>query len=260
MRKDNQLNKTLKEGKVALGTWLVTPSATVASVIALSGFDFLIIDCEHGPVSYETAEIIVTAAENEGSTPLIRIHQNNCQEILRGLEIGAHGVIIPQIVTADDAKQVVEAVKYYPQGKRGFSPYTRSAGYNSNNAMKIPETENNNTFIGIIVEGVEGIKNLDEILSVPHINMIYIGLYDLSQSVGKPGDTACAEVKDLLKECARKIKNHGKICGTLAKTEDDIKEFSSMGISFIAYKADSAILNDACLAIKSSFEKITDIK
>ncbi len=255
MRKKNLLKQKLGKGETALGTWLVTPSSSVANIIAASNFDFIIIDMEHGPISFETAEDIVRATESESSTPLLRVPNNNPDLILRGLEIGSHGIIVPQVECEQDAIEAVKSVKYYPIGNRGFSPFTRSAGYISKGADLIAERENNETFVGIIVEGKTGLDNLDSIINVPNIDMIYIGIYDLSQSLGMPGEVDNPRIKDFLKLCAGKIIKKGLSVGTLAKSIQDIEEFRKLGISFIAYKADCAILSDACLSVASMIKK-----
>jgi 4-hydroxy-2-oxoheptanedioate aldolase len=255
MRKKNLLKEKLKNGETVIGTWAVTPSSSVANIIAASNFDFIIIDMEHGPVSFETAEDMVRAAESESSTPLLRVPSNNPEIILRGLEVGSHGIVVPQIENAEGAQKAVKAIKYYPLGNRGFSPFTRSAGYIAKGADLIAERENKETFVGLLVEGKTGLDNLDSIVNLANIDMIYLGVYDLSQSLGIPGQVDNPKIKDLLKSCTEKIRAKGIAVGTLAKTIEDIKEFQNLGINFIAYKADCAILSDACLAVINNIKK-----
>ena len=251
MRSYNLLKKKLRDGETVVGTWLTTPSSSVANIIAAAGFDFLIIDMEHGPVSFKTAEDIVRATELESSTPLLRVSENNPDLILRGLEIGSHGIIIPQVESKVDAEEAVKSVKYYPLGNRGFSPFTRSAGYNSSRSSSLAEDENAETFVGLILEGKQGIENFDTIVSVPNIDLIYIGKYDLSQSLGIPGQVDHPKINKYLRIYTDKIREKGISVGSIAQSKQDVEEYQRIGINFIAYKADCGILDDACVLIRN---------
>jgi len=253
MRTDNKLKRVLGEGKSVLGTWSVLPSTSVANVIASAGFDFIIIDMEHGPSSFETAEDMVRAVESEGCTPLVRVPANQDWLILRALEIGTHGVVVPQITDAAEARKAIHAIKYYPEGLRGFSPFTRSAGYAPKNTREIAGTQNARTLSVLLVEGVSGIANLDGILEVSGIDVIYLGTYDLSQSAGYPGQPDHPEVLNYIRQCTVKIMDKGISVGILAQTEKDMANWLGLGIRFIAYQADCALLAGACEHVRSSF-------
>lgn len=249
MRTANRLKEKLRHGLPVVGTWFVSASSNVAHIIAHAGFDFIIVDMEHGPCGYQTAEEIVRAVELEHQTPLIRVPGNRPEDILRCLETGAHGVIVPQISSAEAARAVVQAVKYHPQGERGFSPYTASAGY----APQAPETlaaqQNERTFVGLIVEGAEGFENLGAIAEQPGVDLIYIGLYDLSQSLGVPGESRHPKVLGYLSTAAETLQSCGVSVGTIAQSSADIQKFTEMGIKFLAFQADCAILSNACRSI-----------
>ena len=108
--------------------------------------------------------------------------------ILRSLDIGAEGVLAAHVESPEDAQQVVEFAKYHPIGKRGFTPYTRAGGYSGGDITKHADLQIEKTLVGVILEGKTGIENLDDILKIHHIDLIYIGAYDLSQALGMPGD------------------------------------------------------------------------
>ncbi|MBI2320747.1 MAG: aldolase [Chloroflexi bacterium] len=253
MRSANKLKERLRRGDTVLGTWSVLPSPAGANVIAAAGFDFLIIDMEHGPASFETAEDMVRAVEGAGATPLVRVPTNLDWLILRGLEIGAHGVVVPQIVTARDARAAVAAVKYHPEGERGFSPFTRSGGYTALHADRLAARENAQTLSVLLVEGVAGVQNLDDILGVPEIDVIYLGTYDLSQSAGHPGQPDHPEVVAFVERCVERIRARGVAAGCLAQSQADVERWHSIGIQFIAYLADCALLFHACLDVRRRF-------
>lgn len=245
MRKSNRLKRDLSEGKTVLGTWSVLPSGSVANVLGASGLDFVIIDMEHGSAGFETVEEMCRALESEGCTPLARVPENNESYILRALDVGVHGVVIPQIEDVRAAKQAASAVKYAPLGSRGFSPFTRTGGYSKENLDKRTEIENKETMTILIVEGVQGIKNLDAILEVPGIDVIYIGTFDLSQSVGLSGQVQHKKVLDLLEGCVKKIIKKGLFAGCLATGFDEARRWKEMGITFIPYLVDCTVFRHA---------------
>ena len=187
IRKKNELKRRLKKGEITLGTWGDIPSSSVVNILGASGLDFVIIDMEHGPFSIETAEDCVRAAESEGCTPIIRVAKNDEAYIVSALDIGAHGIIVPHVETVKDAENAISHIKYHPIGHRGFTPYTRAGGYSKDNLETHAKKENEETMTILIIEGVQGIKNLDKIIANKHVDVIYIGQYDLSQAVGMPG-------------------------------------------------------------------------
>ncbi len=255
MRKKNNLKRRLAEGQAVLGTWSVLPSSSVANVICAAGFDFLIIDMEHGPSGFDTAEDIVRACEVEDATPLVRVSENKASLILRALEVGSHGVVVPQITSDEEARAALRAIKYGPEGERGFSPFTRSGGYTHENASSLPQRENAATLCILLVEGMDGIQNLDEILEVSGIDVIYLGTYDLSQSAGYPGQADHPEVVAFVEGCVKKIRAKKVAAGCLAQNQSDVRRWREIGIQFIPYIADCALLYHACRDVRNLFDK-----
>lgn len=254
MRRENTLKKLLKTGKSCIGTWSVIPSASTANIMAIAGFDFVIIDMEHGPASFETAEDMVRALEGGSCAPLIRLPSNESSAILRALEIGAHGVVVPQIETPEQAKNVILAAKYAPIGSRGMSVFTRSSGYYAVGQKGRTDNENKETMVILLVEGVKGIKNLEAIADVGNIDVIYIGTYDLSQSLGIPDQVDSPRIIKEVESCVKKIKNKGIAAGILAQSASDIKQWSDIGIQFISYMVDCGIFHQACSNIVNQFK------
>ena len=117
--KINKLKKNLQSGKVVIGPFLKLADPAIVEIAGLAGFDFVIIDTEHGTISFETAQNLIRSAEIAGITPIIRVSENSPALILRSLDIGAQGVQVPQVSTKDDAVRAVEATKFFPQGSRG---------------------------------------------------------------------------------------------------------------------------------------------
>ena len=259
--KTNTLKGRLKAGRVVLGTWCTLVSPSVINVIATAGLDFAIIDMEHGPHSFQTAEDMIRAAEIEGCTPLIRVAKNDESLILNALDIGAHGVVVPHIETRSDAELAISHAKYYPVGKRGFSPFTRAGGYSLLNVKTHSRTQNEKTMMILILEGIEGIANLDEILTIEQIeekiDVIYIGAYDLSQAVGLPGEVDHPKVRKSLEMCVRKIRGRGLAAGGyVAKNGSDIKWMVDMGMQFITLLPDCTVLFHAFESLVHDFREI----
>ena len=254
MRRQNNLKKMLKEGRSCIGAWSVIPSASVANVMGAAGLDFVIIDMEHGPISFETAEDMVRALEGEGSTPLVRVPSNDTAAILRALEIGSHGIVVPQIETAEQAMEVIQAAKYAPIGNRGASVFTRSSGYYAVGQEGRTTKENEETMVVLLVEGVKGIKNLDKIADVGNIDVIYIGTYDLSQALGVPDQVDSPQVIKEVENCTKQIRAKGIAAGVLAQNEKDIEQWLNIGVQFIPYMVDCAIFHQGCADIVSKFK------
>ena len=255
----DQLKKRLKNGETVIGTWNMIPSPPVVEAIGYSGLDFIVIDAEHGPVEMQTAENIVRAAEITGMVPIIRVPDNESHLILRALDIGAHGVQVPHVSTKEEAELVIEYSKYHPQGKRGLSPFTRAGKYGlaaENHTLR----SNENVIVVINIEGTEGIQNLSEIAIVPDVDIIFIGPYDLSQSLGKPGQVEDPEVINFIKDNVKIIKDNGKSCGSFARDMKYLEILVDCGVQYITYMVDSSMLSQSYKSFRESFKKLNIIK
>lgn len=248
----NNLKQRLKSGQVIFGSWCIIPSAPLVEVIGASGLDFFIIDAEHGPMSMETAADMLCAADAAGVPALMRLPNKDAHFILRALDIGVHGVQVPHVSTAAEARAVVEAAKYYPKGKRGFSPFTRAAKYGLY-AKEYPQEANKNTLIVLNIEGAEGVKNLDSIAGIADIDVIFIGPYDLSQSLGKTGKVTDPQVVSAIKRAVKVAKNKGIACGSFARDEEYLDILISCGVQYITYGVDTSLILNNYKALKSLF-------
>jgi 4-hydroxy-2-oxoheptanedioate aldolase len=191
------------------------PSPQMVEMIARLGFDWVMIDCEHGTISLETVELMVMAAEANGITPIVRPQTSDAGDILRVMDRGAMGVQVPHINTAHDAQSVVEAVKYYPLGKRGLAADTRPANYGFGLSMsEYVEYANRQTLISVQLEEAEALHNIDEILQVEGIDVFFVGPSDLSQSLGHPGRPDATEVREAIHRAFATIAAAGKIPGS----------------------------------------------
>ncbi len=242
---NNILKDKLKNGETVFGTWTTIPSPTLIEIFGKSGMDFVIIDHEHGPFTYETSENMIRAAENSNCTPLIRVSSNSSSEILRSLEIGAHGIMVPQVENYDAAKKALMSMKYSPLGNRGVSAFTRSSDYYGITIENRTQKLNDSTLSVLLIESVDAISNLDSILDCGGIDLIYIGTYDLSQSLGIIDNVNDSNLISIVEKAVDKIRKHGVSAGILAQSESDAKRWIDIGIQFIPYIADCGIIYES---------------
>lgn len=253
MLKKNYLKEKLEKNEQTIGTWNIINSTMVVDVIASSGIDFIIIDAEHGSISYETAQTMITICESYNVTPIMRVGEINESLILRALDIGSHGVQLPNITTMDDAKKFVRFAKYPPVGERGFSPYTKAGLYDVSNGQKMPEIANKNTLLIANVEGEEGIKNLQDIVKVDGIDVIFIGLFDMSKSLGIAGDVQNPRVMEKLDEAIEVIHKNGKKVGSIASNLNMLEILKKKDIEYLTYSVDTGIIKESYQNMIDSF-------
>ncbi|MFA4980525.1 MAG: aldolase/citrate lyase family protein [Sphingobacterium sp.] len=237
-----RIKERLNQSDFVYGTWCLIPSPEVINILAKAGLDFVLIDMEHGAADYVKAQLMIMAAEAEDCEAIIRVADNDEASILRALDIGASGVIVPHIESVEDREKAISYMKYPPLGVRGFSPYTRAGGYTSKKKHTVQENER--ILTGIIIEGKSGIKDIGKIIDDPQLDIVYIGTYDLSVSIGVPGDVSHPSVREILITCVDEIRRQGKFAGCLFHNGDELDFFKEIGIQFLAYKVDSKVLYD----------------
>jgi len=253
--KKNNLKEALGKGKNVFGPFMKFTDPAAVEIMGFAGFNFVIIDAEHGPISMQSAQNMIRAAETVNITPVIRVSDNDEPLILRALDIGAQGIEIPQINSKSQAIKAVKSVKYAPQGERGVCRYVRAANYSSLDKFKYFQSANEETMIIAHIEGVEGINNLDEILSVPGIDVIFIGPYDLSQSLGMPGQVSHSLVVKKMKEVVIKCRENDIAVGTFADDIQTAKKWISLGIQYMSFSVDVGILYEVSKQIVEKLKK-----
>ncbi len=245
MIRENQLKQKLQQGEVVLGLFINCAYPAFMEICGYAGFDFAVIDLEHGPLNPLVAEDLCRAADCVGLSPIVRVGKNDSVQIQRALDIGSAGIQVPQIETKAEAEGCVRSAKFSPLGSRGLSFYTRAGVYTAAGAQ-IADQLNQESLVIIQVEGVKGVENLKEIVSVPHIDVIFLGPYDLSQSLGIPGQVQDPRVIDLMHECIGTIRNAGKTVGTFADNPAIAKQWIDAGIGYIALGVDVGLFWQAC--------------
>ena len=230
--KQNKMKAKLLRGEPAFGVSIMIPCPQIVEMVGKLGFDWVLIDCEHGTISIETVEMLAMAAEACGITPIARPRTKSPEDILNVMDRGVMGVQVPHVNTADDAQQAVEAVKYYPLGKRGLAAGTRPAEYGFGETMdRFVEISNRETLVCVQLEEELAIENTGDILNVDHVDVFFIGPSDLSQSMGYPGNSKAPPVQEAIEATFKKILSAKKIAGTPGSI-DNIKGVLERGVLY----------------------------
>jgi 2-keto-3-deoxy-L-rhamnonate aldolase RhmA len=204
----------------------------------------VVIDCEHGTIDFETAEHMIRAAQLSNTTAVVRIGLNHQKHLLRFLEAGAEGVLIPMINNAREAKEVVDAVKFPPIGRRGN--YSGRASQHGIITMdKFAPSANRETFIALQIETPEGLENQDEIIATEHADAIFLGPGDLSLTAGYPGQPDHPEVIRTIEGLVKKVRAAGKQAGTVSGTPEAVKFWTDRGVNWHIPSATRFLLAEA---------------
>ena len=237
--KDKLVNK-----EITIGSWLTIPHQSVVEILATAGFDWLTIDLEHAAIDISQTMNLIALIQAKGMKALVRVSKNEEVIIKRVLDAGADGVIIPTVKNAAEAKQAVEFVKYPPEGKRGVG-LNRAQNYGVG-FEEYKEWLNKEAIIIAQIEHIESVHNIEEILNVNGIDGIIVGPYDLSASMGMPGNYTHPDVANALKLLEEKTIQLGKPLGFHVIHSDYAKvvEKISIGYSFLAFSIDFFFLGD----------------
>src|SRR5690554_1517682 len=257
--KKNKLKAKLLNDEIVIGPFLKIIDPALVEISAYAGFDFVIIDSEHGPINMESAQNLIRAAEAADITPIIRVLRNEEETLLKALDIGPHGIEVPQINNLHQVQRLKKSVKYNPEGQRGVCCYVRAADYSKINRSNEAKQEyfkraNEELLVIAHIEGLEGVENIDKILKEEVIDVVFIGPYDLSQSLGKPGQVDNPAVKKEMEYIIKKAKQQGKIVGTFVDNVDNAREWIDIGVRFIAYSVDVGIFYEKCAEIVSDLK------
>lgn len=231
---------------VQIGTWVTLGNPSIAEILAAANFDWVCVDMEHSVIDYAEAQLLILAIQSKGKLAYVRVGENNTRIINRVLDAGADGIIVPMVCSADDARRAVEAVKYPPDGKRGVG-LARAQGYGFTFDEYKNKKSKNIKFIAII-EHIDAIQNLKEIIEVDGVDGTFIGPYDLSSSLGKPGEYDAPEVKRAIAEYERVAGKYEKWIGFHVVPPDYqlVQDKIKKGYNFIAFSLDTMFLGNKC--------------
>jgi 4-hydroxy-2-oxoheptanedioate aldolase len=250
--------KKMTKERYAIGMFSKTTDPAFIEIMGHGNIDFVIIDLEHGPNTIQNTQNLIRAAEVVDLIPIVRTKEGNYNNIGECLDIGAAGVQVPQITDADKALKVIQHAKFLPDGMRGVCRFVRASEYSHIDKFDYFKAANE-TIVILQLEGIEAIENINKILEVEGIDVIFIGSYDLSQSLGLPGQITSLEVTKRMEEIIGKCLSKGVTVGTFADTCEDAERWISLGVKYIAYSVDVGLFYDKCREVSSKLRSYKQI-
>lgn len=245
----NLLRDKLVTGQKTLGTFHEIGSSSAIEVLAYSGLDYVLIDTEHGPFDVESTQTFIRAAKGSNFTPLVRVKDGNRNSILKMLDVGAKGLIIPNIHHIEEIQQIVAYGKYFPIGNRGVAPTSGSsfwfAEYAQQGLDHYFEVSNRETLIIPQCETKECLEDIENIVKVDGVDGIFVGPYDLSTALGKPGQLNDPEVISAIKKIVKVCQDNGKFSFIYAGDIASAKKYFSWGYDSVTYSMDAIVLKQA---------------
>ena len=231
-------NKTLP----TIGSWITLNHPSIVEIMSDFGFDWLCVDLEHSVIDYYQAQLLISTIQSKGIKAYVRVGENNDRIIKRVLDAGADGIIVPMIKNKDDALKVVSSVKYPPKGRRGVG-LARAQKYGFG-FEKYKNSVADRIKIILQIEHIDAIKNLDEILKIDGVDGSFIGPYDLSGSMGKPGRFNDSDVIEIVKKYEEIAKKYDKYIGYHVIQPDYklVLDKIKSGYNFIAFSLDTLFL------------------
>lgn len=239
------LKKRLAAGETLSGCWLNLGSPLTAEIVGLAGFDWVLLDLEHGAGEPKDLLHQLQALGNTSAAPVVRVESVAKQRIHRVLDVGAEGVMCPQIKSVEDAITAVKGMHYPPFGHRGVAKMVRATGFGKNFDAYVANTQSD--IVGIIqIETVEAVENVAAIAAIDGVDVLFIGPADLTMSLGIFGQLDHPLFTDALKKIISAAKNAGKATGILIFDSKDFTVYQEMGIQMIACGSDATfVANDA---------------
>ncbi len=243
------------ENGCVIGPFSKTHDPAFVEVMGHAEFDFVILDLEHGPNSVQTLQNLIRAAQITNILPIVRVKENNPSIIGEVLDIGAAGIQVPQIESADQAREVIARARFAPLGTRGVCRFVRAADYSSLDRFDYFK-EANEAIIILQIEGQQAIEQLDAILNVEGIDIIFIGPYDLSQSVGVPGQIENPIVIEKMMQIIETCNRRGIAVGTFVDNIQNARKWRDIGVKYISYSVDIGIFYEACSNLIANINNI----
>jgi 4-hydroxy-2-oxoheptanedioate aldolase len=254
----NKMRQRLDNNEVALGAALQIDSPWLVEMCSMAGYDYVLLDGEHGFTSYNLPNLIL-AANASGIAPIVRVPNHDRGFILPALEAGAAGVHIPMVNDPEQARALVREFKYEPIGARGFSMATRASGYGSLKREEHVARANRETLLILTLETVEAIGHAKEIADIPGVDLIFIGRDDLAESFGVK-DRNAPEVQNAIRQVVEQI--NGKVpVGTTAFGTEDVQLWAGVGIRFLLTGTTRTIcmsLANACADLRKGLTEIKE--
>jgi len=237
-----RLRQALAAGKVVYGTWVQTPSPEVVEILGWSGWDLVILDLEHGPYGPEGLPHLIRAAQSSDATPFVRVPLTAPQEVGKALDLGAAGIVVPGISAADDGARAVRLTRFPPHGSRGSSPSTRQLHYSAVPFASLTEPGSPQPLVVLQVEARLATSDLGGILGIEGLDVIFIGPYDLSTSLGLPGQFDHPRVREAISEIVNRAAERGVAVGIWVPDAKSAHLWVDQGVRFMTVSNNELML------------------
>jgi 2-keto-3-deoxy-L-rhamnonate aldolase RhmA len=249
-----EVKEKMRRGEPSIGSWMSMAHPSIAEILAMAGYDWVVIETEHTAIDVSEVLRLIIAIEQRGSIPLVRLAWNDPIQAKAVLDSGAAGVLVPMINTKADAELAVRMTKYPPLGFRGVG-LARAQAYGQQFDEYV-NAANTDTLLMVMIEHQDAVANIDEILSVPGIDGTFIGPYDLSMSLGIPGQTGHPQVVEAKRKVREAALSRGLIAGVHfvqpRTAADDCRQAIDEGYRFIALGTDILFLGDSARALQQA--------
>lgn len=239
------LRAKLASGATLAGTWSLIAHPQVAGTLATAGFDFVILDCEHGGYDFGTLEASIAACEQGGASPIVRSPGPDAFFIQRALDLGADGIVVPQVPHSAGAARAVAMAHFAPDGTRGYNPFTRAGRFGTPPAPKLARGY---PFTGVLVESPAAAAELESIAALPGLDLVYLGIYDYSVALGVPGQVDDPRVVSFIERATAIAREAGKAVGTTAMSPEQSDRLTRLGVNVLLYGTDTWMLANAVRA------------
>ncbi len=251
--RDNIVRRRVRSGKPVIGCFLGLGSPSVAEMMARAGMDWLVIETEHNALDSAEIQHTLMAMNGSDAVPIVRVPNRDQVFIQRALDMGAMGVLVPGVRTADEAHAVVSYTRFPPDGIRSWGPL-RATDYTLDNDDYLARA-NDNILVCLILETRDAVENLEEICDVPGIDVLTIGPWDLSLELGlDPRKLPLPEIEEITRNALEIARPRGVEIGVSASSPDGIRERQSQGFAFIQYGPDYNIFLNAVSAGLNAFD------
>ena len=231
------LRERLRNGAPLLATFSIIPSVEMVELIALAGFEGVILDLEHGAHGSEALGPLILAARARGAYALVRVRSSEPTEIGAALDAGADGVIVPQIGSLAEAERAVRAARFAPEGNRGANPFVRAADYSGR--LEWFAEANRDVAVLLMIEGKGGLEASEAIVALPNLDGIFIGPMDLSHALGVPGEMGHADVVAAIHRVIDACRGRGIAAGIFAGTPEAARRWIGEGVTLVGVGAES---------------------
>lgn len=244
MFKPNELKRRLAAGDQLFGAWIASGNATIVEIMGNAGFDFLLIDLEHGQGELNDLVHMLRAAESTGTRCIVRVPWNDAVTLKRVLDAGVDSVMVPMVETASEAAAAVSACRYPPQGSRGYAaPLVRASDYGL--VKDYIHIANENLLLIVQIESASAAAMAGEIAAVDGIDMVFIGVNDLAGSIGRLEQLDRADVRELVAQTEAQIRASGRWLGTVPNAGATSDNLFAAGYNLLPLASDVTLLRDA---------------